>query len=328
MVATAPTVRVLRREHRQTQCFREPLAPEHEPELQLTLVQIPKGNFLIGSPNGELERAEDEGPQQMITLSEFWMAQTPITQAQWRAVAQWQPREGEHWGRDLHPNPSRFGDHADSDQRPVESVSWWDAMEFCHRLSQRTGRTYRLPSEAQWEYACRAGSTTPFAFGETLSAELANYNASRSYANGPKGKYRQQTTPVARFPANTWGLHDLHGNVLEWCLDEWHGSYKDIPKNGQPWADAALGHFLDKSAQEITPENQRRFHKDADTLEKKASPVIEDEYYQVKSKDRLLRGGSWFFGLGFCRSAFRSRLGPGYVGYDVGLRVVCIPQDL
>ncbi|MFN9955366.1 MAG: formylglycine-generating enzyme family protein, partial [bacterium] len=92
-----------------------------------------------------------------------------------------------------------------------------------------------LPSEAQWEYACRAGTTTPFAFGETLTDEQANYRASETYGKGPKGAYREQTTPVGMFPANGWGVQDMHGNVWEWCLDQWHGNYEGAPEDGSAW---------------------------------------------------------------------------------------------
>jgi len=221
-----------------------------------------------------------------VAIQEFFMAQTPITQAQWREVAGWQEREAERWGRELNPNPSHFGDQSDSDQRPVERVSWLDAMEFCNRLSQRTGRDYTLPSEAQWEYACRAGTTTPFAFGATLSAELANYDATTTYADGPKGEFREQTTPVGLFPANAWGLHDVHGNVWEWCLDHWHDGYAGAPSDGSAW--------LKPSASE--------------------------------EESRLLRGGSWYINPGYCRSAYRLHLRPVDADINVGFRVVCLPQ--
>jgi formylglycine-generating enzyme required for sulfatase activity len=164
-------------------------------------------------------------------------------------------------------------------------------MEFCSRLSQRTGRTYRLPSEAQWEYACRAGTTTPFHFGETITSELANYRASFTYANGPKGEYRGQTTPVGMFPANAWGLQDMHGNVWEWCLDHWHESYEGAPSDGSAWVD---GEGLDG-------EQSRR--------------------------ERLLRGGSWFNRPQYCRSAYRDRIHPGDRLDYWGFRVCCLPQD-
>jgi formylglycine-generating enzyme required for sulfatase activity len=254
----------------------------------------------MGSPETELERQEDEGPQHLVQLQGFFMGQTPITQAQWRAVAQWQPREGERWEQELSSNPSRFqvggdtrllSENAFTDDRPVEQVSWGDAMEFCHRLSQRTGRHYTLPSEAQWEYACRGGTITPFSFGETITTDLANYDGNATYGNGPTGKNRKQTTPVGMFPANAWGLQDMHGNVWEWCLDDWHGSYEGAPVNGSAWVDGAEG----KST-------------------------------KGKEERKLLRGGSWYVGPWDCRSACRYRDRPGFAYLSIGFRVVCLPQ--
>ena len=194
---------------------RGPMTFEQElkPGIAITMLPIPAGSFLMGSPDGEPDRLDNEGPQHQVMLGAFWMAQTPITQAQWRTVAGWPKVE-----RDLEPDPSYFK----GDQRPVELVSWRDAQEFCRRLSQRTGQCYGLPSEAQWEYACRAGSTTPFHFGATLTPKLANCNDS-------------ETVEVASHPANDWGLHDMHGNVWEWCQDHWHGSYKGAPADGSAW---------------------------------------------------------------------------------------------
>ncbi|TVS08092.1 MAG: formylglycine-generating enzyme family protein, partial [Cyanobium sp. PLM2.Bin73] len=182
----------------------------------LTMLWIPPGRFWMGSPEDELERTDHEGPQRLVQLEGFFLSQTPITQAQWREVANWQPREGEIWRRTLQPAPSFFkGENArllegetTTDQRPVERVTWQDVMEFCSRLRERTGRTYTLPSEAQWEYACRAGTTAPFHFGKTITPELANYDGTSTYADGPMGAYRKQTTPVGLFPANAWGLQD------------------------------------------------------------------------------------------------------------------------
>jgi formylglycine-generating enzyme required for sulfatase activity len=256
--------------------------------VSLRLIQVPAGEFLMGSPADEPQSFEDEGPQHRVRLPGFLMAQSPISQAQWRQVASWQERKAERWGRQLNLNPSRFSDHPDSDNRPVENVSWLDAVEFCNRLSQRTGRHYTLPSEAQWEYACRAGTTTPFAFGATLSAELANYNATYTYTynDGLEWEYRQQTTPVGLFPANAWGLHDMHGNVREWCLDHWHDSYEGAPSDGSAWL----------------------------------TPSASDE------ERRLLRGGSWDFDPRSCRSAYRIHDVPDNAINDVGFRVVCLPQ--
>jgi formylglycine-generating enzyme required for sulfatase activity len=283
-----------------TQVFRERSAG-----LELAMVRIPAGAFVMGSPADEPQRQDREGPQHRRHVSEFLIGQTPITQAQWRQVASWQEREGERWDMELElepsffqprPNPKarNFGQgrfslgqgEANSDQRPVDNVSWHDAIEFCHRLSQRTGRHYTLPSEAQWEYACRAGSTMPFAFGATLTDQLANYRASSTYGDGPKGEYREQTTPVGLFPANAWGLHDMHGNVWEWCLDHWHDSYEGAPSDGSVW---------------LTPSAS-------------------------KEEQRLLRGGSWSFNPRYCRSAYRSHDQPDYADFNVGFRVVCLPQ--
>ena len=176
MTATpARTATFLLRQPRQVQGFREVL-PGSATGDALTLLWIPPGRFWMGSPEKEPARSASEGPQRLVQLPGFFMSQTPITQAQWREVAEWAPpageQPGERRGRDLKPNPSHFRDQPDSDQRPVEQVSWLDAMEFCERLSRRTGRTYTLPSEAQWEYACRAGRSTPFHFGATITPEL------------------------------------------------------------------------------------------------------------------------------------------------------------
>jgi formylglycine-generating enzyme required for sulfatase activity len=259
----------------------------------------------MGSPETEPERRDSEGPQHLVQLQGFFMSQTPITQAQWREVAGWQERPGERWGRELKTDPSRFQSNegqgekkvrllegeSNTDNRPVEQVSWLDAIEFCHRLSKRTGRAYTLPSEAQWEYACRAGTTTPFHFGDTISPELANYDGNYAYADGPKGIYCEQTTPVGMFPANAWGLHAMHGDVWEWCLDEWHEGYEGAPTDGRAWVDGTEG---DKSKE--------------------------------TKKTRLLRGGSWDNNPRFCRSACRHLARPVDARYGVGFRVVCLPQ--
>jgi formylglycine-generating enzyme required for sulfatase activity/GH24 family phage-related lysozyme (muramidase) len=261
----------------------------------LTMLRIPAGSFLMGSSTEEPGRFDDEGPQHPVTLAEFFLARTPITQAQWREVASWQPLQGEPaWERELKEDP--LGPEIDSrfrgDERPVVNVSWHDAMEFCRRLRRRTGKSYTLPSEAQWEYACRAGSTTPFHFGATISPKVANYDASTSYAGGPTGEYRQHTSDVGSFPSNAWGLQDMHGNVWEWCLDHWHGSYVEgdekAPTDGSAW--------IKQTAEE--------------------------------GENRLLRGGSWCLNPRYCRSAYRNFNLPYLAGNNVGFRVCCLPQDL
>ncbi|MFI0403614.1 MAG: formylglycine-generating enzyme family protein [Cyanobium sp.] len=194
--------------------------------IAITMVQIPGGEFLMGSPEIEEGRSKSEGPQHRVKLPSFFLGQTPVTQAQWKVVASWPKVE-----RDLKPDPANFKGAT----RPVEQVSWEEAMEFCRRLSQRSESDYSLPSEAQWEYACRAGTATSFAFGETLTPDLANYVGNTTYGTGPKGIYREQTISVGSFPANAWGLQDMHGNVWEWCLDTWHDSYNGAPTDGRPW---------------------------------------------------------------------------------------------
>jgi len=196
----------------------------------LRLVQIPAGSFQMGSPDTKAERVSDEGPQHLVQLQSFFLGQTSVTQAQWKVVASWPQVE-----KRLNPDPSNFK----GANRPVELVSWDEAMEFCQRLSQRTKLAYTLPSEAQWEYACRAGTITSFAFGETLTPELANYDANYRYGSGPKGIFRKQTTDVGSFPANAWGLHDMHGNVKEWCLDHWDDTYEGAPADGSAWTSVA-----------------------------------------------------------------------------------------
>jgi formylglycine-generating enzyme required for sulfatase activity len=193
----------------------------------LEMVAIPSGSFLMGSPNTEAKRHNHESPQRLVSVSPFYMGKFTVTQAQWRAVAALAQVQ-----RFLNPEPSYFK----GDNLPVEQISWDDAVEFCARLSKKTGRHYRLPSEAEWEYACRAGTTKPFHFGETITTYLANYDGNYTYDLGLKGVYRQQTTPVGNFQvANAFGLYDMHGNVREWCADHWHENYQGAPSDGRVW---------------------------------------------------------------------------------------------
>ena len=194
--------------------------------IELEMVSISGGTFTMGAPEVEIGRSDDEGPQHEVAIAEFFIAKYPITQAQWRAVAALPQVEQE-----LDSDPSEFK----GDNRPVEQVTWYDAVEFCARLSRQTRRDYRLPTEAEWEYACRAGTNTPFHFGETITPELANYDGNSTYGDGPKGEYRGETTEVGNFPANAFGLYDMHSNVWEWCQDTWHGNYEGAPEDGSAW---------------------------------------------------------------------------------------------
>ncbi|NEO55123.1 MAG: SUMF1/EgtB/PvdO family nonheme iron enzyme [Okeania sp. SIO3B5] len=185
--------------------------------IKLEMVYIPGGSFLMGSPENEAERDSNESPQHQVSLQPFYMSKYPITQKQYEAI--------------MGNNPSNFK----GENRPVENVNWHNAIEFCQKLSEKTGKIYTLPSESQWEYACRAGTTTPFYFGETITSELVNYDGNHPYGNAPKGKYRQETIDVGSFPPNAFGLYDMHGNVWEWCLDVWHGNYNGAPTDGSAW---------------------------------------------------------------------------------------------
>jgi formylglycine-generating enzyme required for sulfatase activity len=202
--------KISKRYPRQAKFFTEDLGQG----ITLEMVEIPGGKFVMGSSLAEQERQLDEGPQHSVTIPPFYMGKFVITQKQYQAV--------------MNKNPSKFI----GGRRPVERVSWDDAIAFCRQLSQQTGKSYQLPSEAQWEYACRAGTTTPFHFGETINSALANYDANFTYGFGLQGKYLQTTTNVGSFPPNAFGLYDLHGLVWEWCQDTYLDNYHGAPTNG------------------------------------------------------------------------------------------------
>ncbi|UKO97542.1 SUMF1/EgtB/PvdO family nonheme iron enzyme [Nostoc sp. UHCC 0870] len=185
--------------------------------IKLDMVQIPGGTFMMGSPTKEAERLDRESPQRQVTVPGFFMGKYAVTQEQYQAI--------------MGTNPARFK----GEKRPVEKVSWDDAVEFCKKLSQKTGKTYRLPSEAEWEYACRAETTTPFYFGETITPDLVNYDGNYPYGSAPKGEYREQTTNVGKFPPNSFGLYDMCGNIWEWCEDVYNDSYQGAPTDGSAW---------------------------------------------------------------------------------------------
>ncbi len=237
---------------------------------EIAMALIPAGKFDMGRPNSE-KGDSDELPQHQVKFpNDFYMSRYAVTQAQWLAVM------GKFTDEFNKSTDAKFK----GDNRPMIYVSWHEAREFCKKLTSlnTTRGIYRLPTEAEWEYACRAGTTTLFHFGETITSDrpnpLVNYNGEYPYANAPKGLYRQVTTDVGSFPANAWGLHDMHGNVWEWCLDEYHDNYSNKPEslknNGsEAWGDLNIN------------ENDNR--------------------------SRLLRGGSWYRNAVYCRSSYRSR---------------------
>lgn len=271
--------------------------------VELEMVLIPGGTFMMGSPEHEEGQFDREGPLHQVTVPSFFMGRYPITQAQWRAIAAL-PKVN----RDLKPNPAYF---FTGDDRPIVCVEWWwnrvggvnrpdviecfndvsgnriegvnwlDAVECGDRLSRKTRREYRLPTEAEWEYACRAGTTTPFHFGETITAELANYRTIYADGQGTQAKGRGETTPVNHFGvANAFGLCDMHGNVWEWCLDHWHDNYEGAPTDGSAWFD-----------------NERA--------------------------ERVIRGGSWLHSSSKCRSAARYSIDPNNGKPYIGFRLAC-----
>ncbi len=278
-------------------------------DVGLKMMLIPEGEYWMGTPDDEIEKLiktypndekwwRAESPQHLVEVPRFFMGKSPITQAQWLAVM-----GGE--------NPSNFqGDfiegRGDRLQRPVENVSWLDTQEFCEKLSEQTNKPYRLPTEAEWEYACRAIQVPPlsmgarrdltqelwnreyhqpFHFGETISIDIANYYDKRVYGRGKESEYQEQTTPINHFQvANDFGLCDIHGNVYEWCEDNYHQTYIDAPVDGSVWID------------ELNSDS-----------------------------DKVIRGGAWTNEPEDCRSAFRYCNPRGIRSNFVGFRVVVSP---
>jgi len=250
----------------------------------LEMVSLPAGQFLMGSPDYESEK-----PPHQVKVNSFAIGKYPVTQAQYQAV--------------MGTNPSHFKNNP---QNPVEQVSWNDAQAFCQKLSQITGKTYRLPTEAEWEYACRAGTTTRFYFGDDASKlgdygwygnnsgkQVIDIDAARIWQEVGMDwdKYQKRliansnpTHPVGQKKPNAWGLYDMSGNVWEWCEDSWHDSYIGAPTDGSAWF--------------IKNDNRSQYPK-------------------------CLRGGSWFFSPYGCRSAIRFRNYPGVGNYLLGFRVAC-----
>lgn len=248
---------------------------------------IPKGVFTMGSSEGEQERSNNEVLHEVTLTQGFWLADTTCTQVLWQAV--------------MGNNPANFKDDL---QNPVESVSWLDAQQFLSKLNQTLpSLKAHLPTEAQWEYACRAGTTTPFAFGENITPELVNYNGNYPYADAEKGQYRQKTLPVTALPANSWGLYQMHGNVWEWCLDEYT---EDLGK--KPLSDPVNASFksgvkpdLAGIKPEQSPVNTGSVLENSSVYDSTLLANAGDSFLR-----RVLRGGSWIYRGRYCRSAIRN----------------------
>jgi formylglycine-generating enzyme required for sulfatase activity len=212
------------------------LAPE--------MVVIPNGQFVMGSPAGEEGRADDEDPQHPVAIrAPFALGRFAVTLAEFGAFVEATGRtmpdemytfENDKW--EIRNNRSfRDPGFAQTPGHPVIGANWDDAAAYCQWLSGTTGKEYRLPSEAEWEYACRAATSTPFWWGSSISADDANYNGNYTYSGGQTGQYRKATMPVESFKPNPWGLYQMHGNVWEWCADNWHENYRDAPEDASVW---------------------------------------------------------------------------------------------
>lgn len=191
------------------------------------MMVIPEGRFLMGSALDEPERSEDEGPQHEVLFSEpFAIGVYLVTFEDYDRFCHNSQRakpEDKGWGRK---------------KRPVIYVSWQDARAYCDWLSEQTERTYRLPSEAEWEYACRAGTVTPFNVGPRISTDQSNFNGNATYNGSDEEEYRARTLPVGSFQPNAYGLYEMHGNVRDWCEDSWHDNYENAPTDGSAWKDS------------------------------------------------------------------------------------------
>lgn len=250
--------------------------------VNVDMIFIPSGSFLMGSNNTEYGRDKDENPQHLVKLNCFYISKYPITQIQWRTVSSF-PKIS----RPLKNNPSFYK----GDNLPVEKVSWLDAQEYCKRLSKYTGRTYRLPTESEWEYACRGNTKTSYFFGDTITPDFANYNTETNDNKKNTGQFDKKTTPVDNFYPNSFGLYDFHGNVWEWCEDHYANNYIHKPKNGSAFYGA-----MPKAR--CAPANQ----------------------------PRVVRGGSWSLSSEYCRSAKRGNYAPDSNFNFIGFRIVCVGE--
>ena len=245
------------------------------------MIRVPRGRFLMGSPPGEAGGSNDERPQHEVSFArEFAVGRFPVTFAQWAAAL-----------------ADSAVDHVPKDygwgvgNRPVIDVSWDDAQKYIGWLSERSGKPYRLPTESEWEYVARAGTTSPFWCGSTISSVQANFDARYAYGDIRPGEYRKRTVPVDTFQPNPWGLYQVHGNVWEWCQDSWVDGYHDGPRDG--------------TAREP-----------AETVRSRSFFSLPDGVHV-----RVVRGGSWKTLPKDLRSARRSSFPQNYRGNSIGFRV-------
>jgi len=262
---------------------------------------IAGGTFLMGSPDSEVDREKENETHHQVKVSNFYMAKYAVTVEQFETFImesnyktdadrgggsnvwsgkEWKRKAGVNWRCDVK------GQEQKDKQHPVIHVSWNDVTKYCNWPRKKSNTIFRLPTEAEWEYACRAGTTTPFNTSENLTTEQANYNGNYPYRNNPKGKYLEKTTLVGSYPPNGWGLYDMHGNVYEWCMD-WYGKkyYDECKKKG----------------------------------------IVENPMGPETGSGRVLRGGCWDFDGQYCRSADRSHDSPDVRFGFIGFRLVFVP---
>ena len=276
--------------------------PLRQDEVASDFVLIRGGIFSMGSQASEVDRSSDETEHQ-VKVSDFYLCRYALTVAKFRKFidesgyqtdaekanssriwdgAKWEDKEGVNWRHGVSGNERALDEY----NHPVLHVSWNDAVAYCDWLSRKSGKTLRLPTEAEWEYACRAGTTTPFNTGENLTTGQANYDGNYPYNNNQKGVYRENTVPVESFAPNAWGLYNMHGNVFEWCGDCYGDKYYE---------------------------------------ECKAKGTVENPAGPETGSHRVLRGGSWGSDARNCRSANRNFDTPGSRYADVGFRLAFVP---
>jgi formylglycine-generating enzyme len=250
-------------------------------DVKMEFVLIPKGKFKMGSPPDEKGRGDDEVLHNVEISKPFYLAKYPVTQKQYQTLTKTNPSffQADQGGADKVKD-------LDTDQFPVETVSWNDAQAFCKKLMENDPqqRNFRLPTEAEWEFACRAGTTTPFSFGSKLNGKEANCNGNYPYGSTEKGPNKGRTTKVSEYGENPWGLCDMHGNVWQWCED-YYGPYNETLKATDP-------------LRSVKQEEDRR----------------------------ILRGGSWLYLAGQCRAAYRNWDEPGKRQNNIGFRVAFRPD--
>jgi sulfatase modifying factor 1 len=262
-----------------------PVVPLVVNSVGMRLALVPPGTFLMGSPEGEPDRSDDEHQHEVALTRPFYLGACPVTQGEYQAVMGKSPS----WFRRGKGSAGNPGAVTDTSRLPVESVSWEEAVEFCHRLTENErkegiiGREqeYRLPTEAQWEYSCRGGAASHqvFHFGDALSSFQANFDGNLPYGGAGEGPYLERTCPAGSCPPNAFGLHEMHGNVWEWCHD-WYAE---------------------------------------DTYRKGPCPRVNPQG-PAQDSFRVFRGGSWFNRGQHCRSAFRGRGDPAARNYNLGFR--------